>query len=140
MKSKLIIASALSCMWVLPTSAPVYAQLNHSCASKPVIAQLSNPLSGTMAPEPLTFYRVALVSKQTFDKQDIAEAVAKELTDVSEVFKAKVIPSGNTFKIAMMLRIIFWDKKEAETAMEYLKQNPQAETDKYDIQVVIDHG
>lgn len=118
-------------------TATILTYLYTAAYINPAYAQLGHPMPGMIAPQPLKFYRVALISKQAFNRTE-ADAAMAVLKDLSDVYKSKVIDNHGTYKIAMMIRIIFFERKDADDACEFLKKHPMHEPNKYDIQVIED--
>lgn len=106
----------------------------------PSRAQLSAPLPATMAQPPLVYYRVALVTPTSFISKDVADAVCKEMTATAneDQYIFKVVENKNkTFSVHMLLRILFFDKAEAEKAADFLRNNPNYDPAKFAIQVTV---
>jgi hypothetical protein len=105
----------------------------------PAFAQLSTPQIGKFAQEPLIYYRVGFVSKHKHLTEIEVNNLLDSLknSDISEtyVFQPKQSTDG-TYEIEMLVRIIFFDKKEAESAKKFLLYNPQFDPSKFDIEVV----
>lgn len=109
----------------------------------PTYAQLSNPLPGIYAPAPISFFRIALIPPMSFKSLDVAQATCDQLKTIDadeKYFLFKVVEQpDHTYSVWMLLRIIFFEKKDAELALEYLKNDPRYDTTKFKAEVVMDH-
>lgn len=57
-----------------------------------------------------------------------------------EFYKFKVLPGAKgNFRVGMLVKMMFFDKEQAEMAREFLLKNPN-HTNKEDIEVVVDYG
>jgi hypothetical protein len=106
----------------------------------PVSAQLlSPPMTGKMEQQPIVYYRVAFVSKNKKLTKDETEALIHSLDDnpISEKYILKPHENADhTYEIEMRVRIIFFEKSEAEKALTALKTNLNFDGLKFDLIVV----
>jgi hypothetical protein len=105
----------------------------------PVFAQLSPPMTGKMEQQPLIYYRVGFVSKHKHltepEINDLLENLKNDKISETYLFQPKKSTDG-TYEIEMLLRIIFFDEKEAESAKKFLEYNPQFDPSKFDLEIV----
>lgn len=56
-----------------------------------------------------------------------------------DYYKVKVIKSTEGgFKVAMLVKIMFFEKDQAEQALEFLKNNPKFDNSKFNLLVIKD--
>lgn len=108
--------------------------------SIPAYAQLGRPQTGVSAPSAFNYFRVAIIPKQEFKDEFVAKAAACVLTSEfgEEMFKFKIIKLNNHFRVAMLVKIMFFEKAQAQAALNFLAENPQYDRQKYDLEVVSD--
>lgn len=57
----------------------------------------------------------------------------------SDFYKVKVIKSTEGgFKVAMMVKIMFFEKDQADKALEFLQNNPKFDNSKFNLLVIKD--
>lgn len=115
-----IIISLLCCMVTsLSCLIPASAQL-----AAPQMGQL-----GTMATPPAhKVWRVAIITAQVFKSKDLAEEAAKNMAVMANEaemgsFLFRVIEVKQGFTVALAIRMVFIEKRQAEMAIEMLKQD-----------------
>jgi hypothetical protein len=105
----------------------------------PAFAQLSVPQTGQMGQQPLTYYRVGFVSKGKHLTKNEGEGLLVSLKDepITEKYLIRLKPNiDGTYEIEMLVRIIFFDRKEAEKAVNMLKDMTPFYSTKFDLEVV----
>jgi hypothetical protein len=106
-------------------------------STPPAKAQLAAPMTGHYAP--LIYYRVGFVSKHKHLTEKEAVQLIASLKDEPIIEKYILRPKQNpdgSYEIEMLMRIIFFEKHEAELALQYLQDNPQFCTTSYDTEIV----
>jgi hypothetical protein len=113
--------------------------------SIPAYAQLGLPQTGVSAPPAIKFFRVAIIPKISFQSEALAIYATKQLTTEfpADFFKFKVIPtfpgsSKSEYRVAFLIKIMFFERDQAESAMNFLKENPQYDNSKYDLTILPD--
>jgi len=105
----------------------------------PVSAQLAAPMTGHFAQSPLVYYRVGFVSLNKrlshFEILNLISNLEKDPIGEKYIFLPKQ-SEDKTYEVQMLMKIIFLDKHEAETAVEFLKQNTQFNTTKFNVEIV----
>jgi len=105
----------------------------------PSYGQLAPALPGIVAPTPLVFYRVAFISKGKHlsfkEVHDLLISLAEEPIAEKYILTSRE-NNDHTFEIEMKMRIVFFDRKEAEKALAVLKDNSNYDSAKFDLEVV----
>lgn len=113
-----------------------------SLMATPAFGQLCAPQTGQMGQMPLTYYRVGLVSIDRKLSRNEGDGLLLALKDeaISEKYIIRLKPNTDgTYELEMLIRIIFFDKKEADMAVELMKQTMQYQPDKFVLEVVQEH-
>ena len=108
--------------------------------STPVFGQLSCPSVPKLDPGPIKFYRIALVPTSLFSSQAVANAVVLELQTRPEMsnYIPKVFKVGNSYQVVLMVKIMFFDRKEAEKALTFIQERPEYATSHFAAKIVED--
>jgi hypothetical protein len=108
--------------------------------SVPCYAQLSTPQTGMSAPPALKFFRVAIVPRLTFNSEPLARYAAAELNKSfpDESYKFIITHTGKQYQVAFLIKIMFFERDQADAAMNFLTENPMWDATKYEIRVVED--
>jgi|SRR5665213_1901797 len=106
----------------------------------PCQAQFSPPGVGVKAPPAIKYFRVAIVPRLEFQSEALAKYASQELKREfpGDFFNFKVLPSGKKYKVAYMVRIMFFERDQAEAALNFLKENPKFDGTKYELQIIND--
>src|ERR1700721_194004 len=105
--------------------------------SRPCLAQLGLPQTGVSAPPALNFYRVAIIPKISFQSKTLAKYAAQQLNKdfPAEGYKFTILQTGQIYKVAFLIKIMFFDRDEAVSAINFLKANPNYDETRYELQI-----
>lgn len=105
----------------------------------PAFAQLSPPMTGQMATQPLVYYRVGFVSRgkqlSRTEGNQLLDSLKNEPITEKYILRLKQSPD-KTYEVEMLMKIIFFDKHEADLALEFLQENPMFCKTSFDLEVV----